>query len=105
MLGSLDALTARSQAARQAYGYQVKAQAEDVQSQMARKAGKIAPWIGGFDAVGSLLGGASSLQGMYKQAQQQGISDNGGLPLDNIFGSGEASSSGGAVGDFESMFG
>jgi hypothetical protein len=106
MLGALDALTARSQAAREAYGYQVRAQAEDVQSQMARKAAKIAPLEGGFNAIGSLLSTVSSLQGMYGDAQRQGLSTAAGLPLDNIFGSGEASSGGGgAVGDFESMFG
>lgn len=95
MLGNLDILTARSAAARQAYGYQIQAQAEDVQSEMARKAGKIAPFVGGFDALGSLLGSSTSLSGMYQKAQQEGLSTNAGLPLDAIFGGGGSSGGGG----------
>lgn len=106
MLGALDILTARSAAARQAYGYQIEAQAQDVQSAMAKKAGNIAPWVGGFNAIGSLLGGATSLSSMYQKAQMEGLSTNSGLPLDAIFGSGGSSSGGGggsSAADYEAL--
>lgn len=97
MLGALDILTTRSAAARQAYGYQIQAQAQDVESAMAKKAGNIAPWLGGFNAIGSLLGSSASLQGMYQKAQQEGLRTNSGLPLDAIFdgGGGSSGNSGG----------
>lgn len=60
-LGTLDALTIRSNAARQAYGYEVKATEQDAAQKAYRKGAKLAPWLGGFDAATSLLGTSASL--------------------------------------------
>lgn len=71
-LGNLDALTIRSNAARQAYGYQVQntndiaeAQLDEAQAQSAMTAGTIG-------AFGSLLGGAGSLAGGWTRLQAVG---------------------------------
>lgn len=73
MLGELDALTIRNNAARQAYGYQTQATSEQAQSglQQAKAAGDItAGTIGGG---GSILGGASSVANKWAMYQTVGV--------------------------------
>jgi hypothetical protein len=61
MLGMLDALTIRSNAARAAYGYQAEAGNEIARSKMLRQRGKMARISGLMDASGTILEGASSV--------------------------------------------
>ena|SRR5690348_13146350 len=95
MLGNLDILSARSAAARQAYGYQQEASTEDLQAKMLRKAAGLAPIEGVVGGIGSLLGAASSLQGQYAQWQKE--AGSGASP-----DMGSAGISG--PGDFEAAF-
>lgn len=61
MLGMLDALTIRSNAARAAYGYQAEAGNFTAQAEMMRRKGKMARISGLMDASGTILEGASSV--------------------------------------------
>lgn len=106
MLGALDVLTARSAAARQAYGYQVQAQGQDIEARMLRKAANLAPIEGGLAAAGSLLGGAYSLQNQYKKWQQEAgggpsVPDVGVTPS-SYWSVGDAGSS---ANDYEALLG
>lgn len=78
MLGAHDMMMIRSNAARQAYGYELEGLGQEQQSKLYRKGAKIAPWEGGFNAVGSLLGGASKLSEMSKAWEQSAGSGGGG---------------------------
>jgi hypothetical protein len=81
-LGALDALTIRSNAARQAYGLDLESQGELQQSKLYRKGAKIAPWEGAFNAVGSLLGSASQLSSQAKTwGSVAGTGEGGGGDL------------------------
>lgn len=64
-LGQLDALTIRSNAARQAYGYETGATSQQAQAGLDRAAGAQAGTAGLFGAAGSLLSGASSIASQY----------------------------------------
>lgn len=69
MLGMMDALTIRSNAARAAYGYQAEAGNQLARAESLRRTGKMRR-IGGFmDASGTILEGASSVDRMRKQWQ------------------------------------
>lgn len=59
-LGILDALTIRSNAARQAYGYQINAQDQTAQARLLKSQASQAKTSGYLDAFGTLLDGASS---------------------------------------------
>lgn len=58
-IGMLDALTIRSNAARQAYGYATEAYSDKAQAQLDRYAGKNAITAGKIGAVSTLLGSAA----------------------------------------------
>ncbi len=58
--GLLDALTIRSNAARQAYGQDLEAQQYTAQSKLYRNQAKAAPYLGFLKAGGSLLSGAAA---------------------------------------------
>lgn len=68
-IGELDALTIRSNAARQAYGYDVAAVNDVAQARLLSAESAQARRAGIFGAVGSLLGGASSAGSQYAQWQ------------------------------------
>lgn len=72
-LGELNALTIRSNAARQAYGYQVQGTSDIAQAQLDVYSGNQAQTAGYIGAFGSLLGGASSAGGQYIKFQQAGL--------------------------------
>lgn len=80
-LGQLDALTIRSNAARQAYGYETGATSFQAQSQLDRATASQAGTAGFFGAAGSLLSGASSVAKEYSAWQQaSGRGLTGGTP-------------------------
>lgn len=64
-LGQLDALTIRSNTAREAYGYQVKAASETAQGELDTMEAQQAQAAGEEGALGSLLTGASSVAGKW----------------------------------------
>lgn len=69
MLGEQSALNIRSNAAREAYGYDVGAVSETAQSQLDRMAGANAATAGEIGAVGSLVGAAGSAGSEYMSWQ------------------------------------
>lgn len=85
-LGELNALTIRSNAARQAYGYQVQSTSDIAQADLDTFAASNAKTAGYFGAVGSLLGAAASAGSAYSQWQLAspssiaGITDASGYP-------------------------
>ncbi len=76
-LGMEDQLTIRSNAARQAYGYQVGAVSNTAQSQLLQKQASGAETAGLFNAGGSLLAGASSVGKDYAKFKQAGAIGSG----------------------------
>lgn len=76
-LGSLDALTIRSNTAREAYGYEVAATSEEAKANLARMEGENAKTSGYIGALSSLLSGASSAGGKYAAWQNVGGAENG----------------------------
>jgi hypothetical protein len=76
-LGAMDAMTIRSNAARAAYGYQVKGHEAELEYLQAKAAEKAAPIEGFISAGGTLLGGASSTASKYSQWQQSTGGDAG----------------------------
>lgn len=64
-VGSLDALTIRTDAARKAYGYAVAATSDTAQSQLDKVGADNAATAGDISAGASLLGSASSAFGQY----------------------------------------
>lgn len=76
-LGKLDMMTIRSNAARQAYGYEQEATNQELQSKIYRKGAKIAPWEGVFNAAGSLLGASSKLSSQADAWDQTAGSSGG----------------------------
>lgn len=68
-VGMLDALTIRSNAARQAYGYATEAQSDKAQEALNRFAGKNAITAGKMGAVSTLLGSAAQ-SGQYANMTQ-----------------------------------
>lgn len=69
MLGMLDALTIRSNAARAAYGYQAEAGNKMAEAKMFKKRGKMSRITGIMNASGTILEGASSVDRMRRQWQ------------------------------------
>lgn len=76
MLGMLDALTIRSNAARAAYGYRAEAGNFTAQAQMLKRRGKMARISGLMDASGTILEGASSVDRQRRIWQET----NGSVP-------------------------
>lgn len=72
-LGELNALTIRSNASRQAYGYETQSMNETAQSQLEASQSSQALDAGMFSVAGSLLGGASSFAGNYMKDQAMGL--------------------------------
>lgn len=64
-LGELDALTIRSNTAREAYGYRVQGQSDKAQAELDRMQGAEAQRAGKVSALSSLLESASSVGGKY----------------------------------------
>lgn len=83
MIGAHDMAMIRSNAARQAYGYQTEALGQEQQSKMYRKGAKIAPWEGAFNAVGSLLGASSNISNSTA-AWEQAAGTGGSNPYPNM---------------------
>lgn len=69
-LGELDALTIRSNAEKQAYGYQTQAQSFAGQEALAKSQAAQAPIAGAIGAFGSILSGASGAAGQYLNWQR-----------------------------------
>ena len=65
-LGSLDALTTRSNTAREVYGKEVEQTSDIAQAQLDTAKGKQAETAGDIGAFSSLIGGAGSVAGQYK---------------------------------------
>jgi hypothetical protein len=86
-LGQLDALTIRSNAARQAYGFETQATSYGAQAGLEKQQASGAATAGNLAATGSLLSGASSVARQY-----QGFLQSGALP------GGSSGGGGGAVG-------
>ena len=72
MLGLSDALTIRSNAAKEAYGQEVAATSDIAQANLDRAEGDQAETAGDIGAAGSLLSGASTAGGQYAQFRQGG---------------------------------
>ena len=90
----LDALTIRSNAARQAYGYQVQATSDTAQGQLDPMAGDNAEKAGSINAQTSLLSGASSVGRAFASYQNQaGLGTSGG-GKSNSYGLGSLTSLG-----------
>ncbi len=73
-LGTLDAMTIRSNTAREAYGYEVAAGSEEAKANLSRMEAEHAETAGEIGAASSLLSGASSAFGKYKAWQNVGDS-------------------------------
>lgn len=71
-LGEMDALTIRTNAAREAYGYRVKAQSEEDEGTLDDVSAKNSSNAGKLNAASTLLGGASSAATSYQKFQLQG---------------------------------
>lgn len=68
-LGAQDALTIRSNSAREAYGYEVTAESDTAQSQLLQSEASQAQTAGDIGALGTFLTGASSVGGNYAKLQ------------------------------------
>ncbi len=69
-LGQLDALTVRSNAAKEAYGHQVAAVNDTAQAQLDTMQGKAASQAATIGAVGTLIGTAGSAASQWSKWQQ-----------------------------------
>lgn len=70
-MGMLDALTIRSNAAKQAWAQEVQSTSDTAQSQLLQYEGQQAATAGEIGAVGSLLSGASTVGGNYLRWSNQ----------------------------------
>lgn len=70
-IGMLDALTIRSNAAKQAYSQQVAAGSYDAQSELDKMKGAQAERAGTIGATGTLLSGAATVGGSFSRYQQK----------------------------------
>lgn len=77
-MGLLDALTIRSNSAKEAYAQQVKATSDTAQSQLDTMTGQQSTEAGELGAAGSLLSGASTVGGKFAGFQQQFGNSGGG---------------------------
>lgn len=72
-IGQDNALTIRSNAAKQAYGYEAQATSDTAQSQLDVMAGQQAQTAGDIGAASSLLSGASTVGTNYLRFQNSGV--------------------------------
>ena len=72
-LANLDQGIIRNNAARQAYGYEVTASQDVAQAGMYRQAASDATSAGGLKAIGSILGGVSSVASKWSSGQSSGV--------------------------------
>lgn len=79
-LGQYDEALIRSNAARQAYGYEVEAAKFGAESQLDTMAASTSRTSGYLKAFGSLLGTAGSVSSKWLQAGQSGVFGGGGGP-------------------------
>lgn len=77
-IGQQDEAIIRSNAARQAYGYDVQAAQDTAQSQIDQFAASNAKTAGDISAFGSILGAAGSVSSKWLTAGQQGVFGGGG---------------------------
>lgn len=84
-LGALDAMTIRSNTAREAYGYDVKKQSDLASAELKVREGDDAKTASYFNAASSLLSGASSAGGKYA-AWQNASGGGGGNALEAVSG-------------------
>ena len=68
-LGALDALTIRSNSAREAYGYEVASVSDTAEAQLKTQEGEQAQTAGNIGALSSFLTGASSVGSNYARLQ------------------------------------
>lgn len=68
-MGELDALTVRSNAAREAYGHDVEAANKRADAQLSRMNAKASKTAGYLSAASSLLTGAGNAWGSYRKSQ------------------------------------
>lgn len=68
-LGKLDALTIRSNAAKQAYGYETEAMSDTAQSELDKQAASSAQTAGYIGAAGTLLGKGADAATKFKEYQ------------------------------------
>lgn len=78
LIGKENVDVIRSNAARRAYGYEVEAVQDEAQSNIYKMAGANAKTAGGIGAIGSILGGASSVSSKWLQGNQTGLWGSGG---------------------------
>lgn len=71
-LGALDALTIRSNTAREAYGYEVAATSQEAQARLDEMEASQAQEAGTIGALGTFLTGASSVGSKFKTLQLMG---------------------------------
>lgn len=71
-LGLYDTMTARSNAAREAFGYKTKAQDFRNEAALAKTRANQAMWAAGMKAASSLAGGANNAMSAYKAATEAG---------------------------------
>lgn len=72
-LGEIDALTVRSNALKEAHGYQVQSENQMAQSLLDKYEGAAASSAGKFGAGSTFLGGVAKAAGSYYQGKQAGM--------------------------------
>lgn len=82
-LGALDALTIRSNTAREAYGYEVQETSQEAQATLDKMQADQARKAGAISALGTFLTGASSVGGKFANLQlgSGGTTPASGMPL------------------------
>lgn len=85
-VGTEDQALIRSNAAKQAYGYEVTAAQDTAQSQMYTQAASGAKTAGEIGAFGSILGTAGSVSSKWLQASQSGAFGGGGTNPESVVG-------------------
>lgn len=83
-LGQEDQALIRSNAAKQAYGYEVTAAQDTAQSQLDTQAASNAKTAGIISGIGSLLGTAGSVSSKWLTATQSGAFGGGGTNPENM---------------------
>ena len=78
-LGHLDALTVRTNAAKEAYGYQVQSTNFQNQGEMDKFEGKQAKTASYYKAASSLLGAGSDAASNYQKFKMAGVGNSGAL--------------------------
>jgi len=77
VVSDIDLAQIRNNAARKAYGYQVEATGDEAQAELYQRAAKTATTAGDIKALGSLVGGSTSVADKWLQGQSVGIFNSG----------------------------